>query len=194
MPEDPLLLDFVFDHDRRRKDTRWIGWLFADREAAAHFLSAAVFSNSRDHFIFHPTMSQTTTLTSFIPDLDFHSFRQEIQALPLRKRAKWRGCVQDTDGVNHRVYFINGEFVFKDRSEWIALEPDGMKRYWDIPNYQNPRLEGQYRRIDRAYEIGGPVAVQQEHDRLVAENATGNHSSKPHKIRVPTKAGEPVRA
>ena len=138
-------------------------------------------------------MSQTTLSVALIPDQHFYSFREEIQALPLRKRAKWRGYVQATDGVRHRVHFVNGEFVTKYRSEWLTLQPRSDKRYMDNVEY-DPGLEGQDRRIDRAYESGGIVAAEQEYDRLVGENATGNHSSKPQKIRVPTKAGEPVRA
>ena len=81
----------------------------------------------------------------------------------------------------------------KNRSEWLTTQPRSDNNFIDDVDY-DPGLEGQDRRIDRAYESGGIVAAEQEYDRLVGENATGDHSSKPHKIRVPTKAGEPLRA
>ena len=130
---------------------------------------------------------------SLIPEPIFFGFMGEVEALPLRKRAKWRAFIQDTNGVKHRVHFVNGELVFKNQSKWIALKPLGDQHLNDIVGYDDPRTEEHHRRLNRAYERGGIVEVQEEHDRLVNEAATGNHRSKPHKVKVPTRPGEPVR-
>ena len=139
-------------------------------------------------------MSQTTLDIFPIPDDQYFDFMCEIYALPVRKQAKWRGFLQDTNGVKHRVHFVNDELVFKHKSTWITAKPTSDEYLNRIVDYENPNGKDQHQRMARAYKSGGIVAAQQEHDRMVEEAATGNHRSKLHKIRVPTKAGEPVRA
>jgi hypothetical protein len=157
-------------------------------------MSAAVFSNSRNHFAFHPTMSQTTLNVSLIPDDTFFDFMCEINALPVRKQAKWHGFLRDTNGMKRKVHFIDRQLVIKDQSTWITLKPSGDEHLASEVEFASASVEEQHRRLRRAYERGGLVAEKQEHDRLVDEAATGNHRSKPHKIRVPTRPGEPVRS
>ena len=97
-------------------------------------------------------------------------------------------------GAKRNVYYVApGQLVMKDGSEWIQLKPT-CKELEQYINFDSPEAEAQHSRWIRAYERGGWAEAEREHGRMVAENATGNHSSKPHKIRVPTKAGEPVRA
>jgi hypothetical protein len=131
-----------------------------------------------------------------IPDADFHALRLEISAMPLRKRAKWHGMVQDANGVIHRVHFIGGEFVFKHQSKLIRLVPMTQCQmaddFGDV-GFDEPGAEDQYRRVASAHERGGAAATEQEMTRMMNEAATGNHRSKPHKVRVPTGPGEPVR-
>ena len=129
---------------------------------------------------------------SLIPDTTFHEFRQEIWALPLRKRAKWRGIVQDTSGVAHRVQFVNGELVFKNHSIWVKLVPMTEVQWADCVEY-TPGAERKIIRALRAQESGGLKAVEEELSHIVNETATGNHRSKPHRVKVPTGPGEPVR-
>ena len=68
-------------------------------------------------------MSQTTLEVCLVPDHTFFGFTREIYALPVRKQAKWRGLLGDTDGVKHRVHFVNDELVTKHQSTWITLKP-----------------------------------------------------------------------
>jgi hypothetical protein len=138
-------------------------------------------------------MSQERVLVMFIPDCDFNDFMLEVDALPLRKRTKWHGLLQDTNGVTHRVRFINGALVFKHCSRWITLKPL-TDQYLHNITFSNPVVEAHLERMNSAYQRGGEEAEAAEFDNITREEATGNHRSKPRKIKVPTKAGEPVRA
>ncbi len=137
-------------------------------------------------------MSQSLDV-SFAPDADLYECMQEVEALPLRKQVKWHRTVRDHNGVFRRVHFLKGELVYKDGSKWVTLKPLGDVRL-NLLNFVNPAAEEKLRRWNVAHERGGALAAREEHTRLVEESATGNHHSKPHKIRVPTKAGEPVRS
>ena len=131
---------------------------------------------------------------ALIPPIQFFSLMDEVEALPMRKRSKWHGFVKDMSGVKRKVYYrAPGQLVLKDHSELIQLKPtdEALDHYLVFDNQES---EDMHRRWMGAYERGGWAEVSREHDRMVAENATGNHRSKSHKIRVPTKAGEPVRA
>ena len=143
---------------------------------------------------FYPTMSQEPRQIAFIPDSHFFALRDEIEGLPPRKRAKWRGLIRNTDGVVQRVYFDNGKLTYTLHSKCITLRPFSDRQRINSVGHSDPRYSEQARRIFSAFEHGGLAAVEEEHGRLVDEAATGNHRSKLHKIRVPTKAGEPVRA
>ena len=111
---------------------------------------------------------------------------------PLKKRAKWRGLLGDTDGVKHWVHFINNELVYKHHSKWTPVHPCPEDQCHDI-TFDDAKSREQYRRMLQAYERGGHVAMEDEHDRMVDEAATGNHGCKTRKFKVPTAAGEPVR-
>jgi hypothetical protein len=130
---------------------------------------------------------------SFVPDAEFYEYKQEVEALPLKKQLKWHRKVQDNNGVFHRLHFLKGELVYKDGSEWITLKPLADARL-NIVDFADAAAEENFRRWNCAHERGGALACREEHNRMIDEAATGNHSSKPYKVRVPTKAGEPVRA
>ena len=129
-----------------------------------------------------------------IPPICFFKLMDEVEALPLRKRSKWHGSLKDLTGAKRKVYYVApGQLVMKHGSKWIQLKPTCKELEQHI-NFYSPEDEAKHSRWIRAYERGGWVEAEREHERMVAENATGDHRSKPHKIRVPTKAGEPVRA
>ena len=127
-----------------------------------------------------------------IPDPVLHEFRVEVEALPARKQSKWRGIVQDTNGVAHRVHFVSGEFVFKHHSQWVKLVALTDMRLGHSLEF-TPGTVTQAVRALRAQANGGFKAAEDELRLIINETATGNHRSKPHKIRVPTGAGDPVR-
>jgi hypothetical protein len=141
-------------------------------------------------------MSMEWVESSPIPDLDFHSFRQEVLALPPRKQAKWHGHTKDAYGVVHRVYFVNGNFVYKCKSIWIRLVPmtqlQMANELGDV-EFGEPGAEDYYRRAINAFDRGGREAVAEEMNRFQNENATGNHRTKPRRVKVPTTPGESVR-
>ncbi len=138
-------------------------------------------------------MSIVTFDVAFVNDPTFYGLMDEVEALPLRKRAKWHGFLRDTNGTKRKVHFIDRQLVIKDQSKWLTLMPRGEEHLASEVDFASATLEEQHRRLRSAYERGGNVAAKEEHDRLVEESATGNHHSKPHKIRIPTRPGEPVR-
>ena len=141
-------------------------------------------------------MSLETVEVSPIPDRDFHSFRQEVLALPPRKQAKWRSRIQDTNGVVRRVQFVGGNFVYKNKSQWVMVVPMTevqMRNDFGDVYFEEPRSADHYRRANNAFARGGAPEQLQEMNRIINEAATGNHRSKTHRVKVPTAAGEPVR-
>ncbi len=139
-------------------------------------------------------MSQEPIHVSFIPDPQFLSLRTEIEALLPRKRSKWHGLITDTDGVVHRVHFANGKLLYKNHSKLISLRPLSERNRLNIVGHCDPRYPELQRRLFGALERGGWEAALIEHTRMIDEAATGNHRSKPHKISIPTRPGEPVRS
>ena len=137
-------------------------------------------------------MSLETMDVSLVPAEVFVRFMDEIWALPLKKRAKWRGLLGDQNGVKHRVHFINNELVYKHHSTWTPVYPYPEAQCHNL-TFDDAKSREQRRRMLQAYERGGNVAMCEEHNRMVDEAATGNHRSKTHKLKVPTAAGEPAR-
>ena len=127
-----------------------------------------------------------------IPDPVLHEFRAEVEALPVRKQSKWRGLVRDTNGVSHRVHFIGGEFMIKNHSEWVKLVALTDLRLGKSL-FDTPGTVSQVARAFRAKASGGFKAAEDELRLMINESATGNHRSKPHKIKVLAAPGEPVR-
>ena len=131
---------------------------------------------------------------ALIPPIQFFKLMDDVEALPMRKRTKWHGSIKDVCGVKRNVYYVApGQLLMKLGSEWIQLKPvdKALERH---VVFDRPETEVQHSRWIRAYERGGLDEADREHGRLVAENATGNHRSKPHKIRVHSRPGEPARA
>ena len=141
-------------------------------------------------------MSLKEVDVSPMSDSDFHNLRQEICNIPPRKLAKWRTTIQDVNGVVHRVHFVNGNFVFKDKSKWIMVVPMSevqMRNDFGDVDFDEPKAAEFYRRATKAFDHGGSKAVTQEVEQMMNEERTGNHRSKTHKVKVHTAAGEPVR-
>ena len=138
-------------------------------------------------------MSQEPLDVALLPDRQFFQLMGEVEALPLRKRAKWHGFLRDTNGVKHRVHFINRQLVIKFQSSCVTVRPTSDQHLNDV-GFDSPTVEEKNERLNTAYQRGGQDELLAEHNRMVHEAATGNHRSKSHKMRVPTKAGEPVRA
>jgi hypothetical protein len=130
---------------------------------------------------------------SLIPEDGFRALMNAVEALPLKRRTKWHGFIRDTNGVKHKVHFINGRLVFKRHSVWVTLKPLGTEHFADSVEYAAQNIKGHHERMTAAYKHGGHAAARQEHNRMVNEAATGNHRSKPHKVSIPTGPGEPVR-
>ena len=121
---------------------------------------------------------------TLIPPIGFFRLMDEVEALPTQKRSKWRGSIKDVDGVRRNVYYTApGQLLLKRGSELIQLQPvdQEMGKYLE---FDIPEAEEIYNRWIRAYERGGWVEAELEHNRMVNENAR----RKLHKSR-----GEPTK-
>jgi len=92
-------------------------------------------------------MSLEPMHVSLVPEQVFFSFMGEIHALPRRKRSQWSGLIQDTNGIIHRVHYINGALVYNKQSKWITLRPDADYFLAEIVGYDSQEAEEYYRRL-----------------------------------------------
>ena len=136
-------------------------------------------------------------------------WEQEIASLPARKRKNSKGnahdrmgtkclVVYDAEGVElpgyGRVHFLQRmsqqkQAMFDTKQAYRPVLPIGWQH--DLPDTMN--VVSVRTGSDATMDFASPDA-QRAH--LVAEreaNATGNHEPRNHAVRVPTRAGEPVR-
>ena len=136
-------------------------------------------------------------------------WEQEIASLPVRKRKNWKGVsissfwaydkvYYDAEGVEvqgyGRVHFLQRmsqqkQAMFDTNQAYRPVLPIGWQH--DLPDTMN--VVSVRTGSDATMDFASPDA-QRAH--LVAEreaNATGNHEPRNHAVRVPTRAGEPVR-
>ena len=127
-----------------------------------------------------------------VPDAIVDEWRQEVNALPMRKRGKWKGWVTDKYGQRTRVRYVpdTGHFenfypshvVHQCSTQWMRIWSTSEVRAED--SHPTSRLgEAMYANDDAVR-----MALLAERD----ANHTGNHYRN-HNIKVPTAPGEPVR-
>ena len=127
-----------------------------------------------------------------VPDAIVDEWRQEVNALPMRKRGKWKGWVTDKYGQRTRVRYVpdTGHFenfypshvVHQCSTQWMRIWSTSEVRAED--SHPTSRLG----EAMHANDDGGIMALEAEQD----ANHTGNHYRN-HHIKVPTAPGEPVR-
>ena len=104
----------------------------------------------------------------------------------------------DSSGVSHRLRYKNGVAQvktpangnFKTTDLWVEVKPLEQAL---IECEISRSLQGEYCRVMDAKRRGGTGAMIEELTNAIQEAHTGNHHSKPKSVRIPTKAGEPVR-
>jgi len=147
--------------------------------------------------------------TISVPAERIAEWEREIASLPARKRKNWKGCaadqfsakckvVYDAEGIEVpgycRVHFKQRmcqqkQAMFGTNQAYRPVLPIGWQH--DLPEHM--QVLSVRTGSDATMDFASPDA-QRTH--LVAEreaNATGNHEPRNHAVRVPTRAGEPVR-
>ena len=126
-----------------------------------------------------------------VPDAIVDEWRQEVNALPMRKRGKWKGWLEDKHGQRTRVRYVpdTGHFenfypshVVQSSTQWMRIWSTAEVRAAD--GHPTSHLG----EVMYANDDGGRMALLAERD----ANHTGNHYRN-HSIKVPTAPGEPVR-
>ena len=125
-----------------------------------------------------------------VPDALVDEWRQEVNALPMRKRGKWKSWLEDKHGQRTRVRYVPDTGHFENfypshvvhQCSWVRIFSTSEVRARDMR--PTSRLgEAMY-----ANDDGRRMALLAERD----ANHTGNHYRN-HHIKVPTAPGEPVR-
>ena len=124
-----------------------------------------------------------------IPDSQYDEFMQRVMALPERKRSKWHDTICDKNGVRTRIQYKNGQLMnwsLKSHS-WGVVNP---ARY----------IAAHKAEMVNVSEIGR-VLVEEDHDAFLRAicsaihyNQTGNHKSRPHHVKVASRADGTLRA
>ena len=154
--------------------------------------------------------SQQALCTASVPIDKIRQMEAEIASLPPRKRKNWKRqtkdefqtfslVVYDAEGVEvpgyGRVHFMQHmnkqkQAMFNTNQKIRPVLPIGWQQ--NLPDTMN--VVSVRTGTDAAMDSMSP-GEQRAHMRAIREaNATGNHESRNHPVRVPTKAGESVRA
>ena len=136
-------------------------------------------------------------------------WEQEIASLPARKRKNWKGnardrmgakclVVYDAEGVEvpgyGRVLFLQRmsqqkQAMFDTNQAYRPVLPIGWQH--DLPQTLN--ILSVRTGTDTVMDFETPHAQRAHMNAERRANATGNHEPRNHAVRVPTRAGEPVR-
>ena len=133
----------------------------------------------------------------------------EIASLPTRKRKKWKGWAKDPFGAKAVVFYdaegveVPGygrvHFVKRMSQQEQAMYNMEQKTRPELPIGWQHHLPDTMNALSVRTGTGAVMdsmspGEQSAHMGAIREaNATGNHESRNHPVRVPTKAGEPVR-
>jgi len=163
-----------------------------------------------------PVQEHRYYVSAVHPDI-IQSWRDQIAAMPPRKRDKWHVAGLDSKGVLRLTRCVNGHFQVKIRpdtgdgkvilptSGWAPIAPIGgdLTRQQLIDTYGLDFVENMERGTQGPHHInnpsawnagltGGVFALNREVQRVIAQNRTGNHYRNK-SVAIPTRAGEPVR-
>jgi hypothetical protein len=148
-------------------------------------------------------------------DAIYQGWSDEVAALPPRKQRKWSGWIADKYGCRISVRYAPQEVglglhtLFEERLTARSAADRGLPVGTWIP-LQSVSMRAE--KAARAEEMGGELLIANTATRAierppldnqqhiaqaradVAERRTGNHRPRVHAVRVPTAAGQPVRA
>ena len=142
--------------------------------------------------------------SAILPASTIQQWEEEIAAMKPRKAKKWKTHLtnihgQDTivrhvpNGIQTRyygvVYFeVKASDIDKRGAPVGAVIPD-----W-IPIVSDVAARAYANNKDDPFEVAIQDGTLEEHlEAAIRENHTGKHKSRNHPVRVPTRAGEPVR-
>ena len=129
-------------------------------------------------------------------------WKEELLAMPDKKRKNWKGFLQDKQGVRSKVRYAGVKYFGDDPNlpyefeNWQPGNRHGGSAWWPVLDMSV--WEDYPDEIKPTSRVGARILrgedVERAMDDAQQENATGNHHRNPKPVKVPTKAGEPVRA
>ena len=125
-----------------------------------------------------------------MPDDEYAIYLADVLSLKPKKQKQWKRQNVMTDGSMKTIRYDGQGFY----TQWLNQRVD-VKSVSMIT-----KLEREIRSRGPLHGFGGqgnnyrdPVSYHADMDRMQDETHTGKHHSSNHPIRVPTRAGEPVR-
>ena len=122
-----------------------------------------------------------------VPDESFAEWVTEIESLKPKDRKKWKCRLDRTDGSAQTVRFEKDGFYSNYLNQRIRVI---------TVSEANRLLEKEPTNTHLQYEEAFQMNYNSWcdfHDEQMRASHTGNHQPRNHAIRVPTRAGEPVR-
>ena len=123
-------------------------------------------------------------------DVEYESYLNEVRALSKKDQKKWKKHNEKTDGSTSTIRF-DGKNLY---TQWLNSHVDVVSQSM-MTDIQKER-EGQSQLVTKIQleDYQNTENVHAYMDQMLIETHTGKHTSRNHPIRVPTSAGEPVRA
>ena len=133
--------------------------------------------------------AKETTHVLLMTDYEYDFYLNEVQALSKKEQKQWKRRNEKTDGSTSTIRYdgknlytqwLNCRVEVKSQSMMAAIQQADVKPA-DVIKYQ----------VDNFHDTD---AMHSAIDQMQIDTHTGKHYPRNHPVRVPTRAGEPVRA
>ena len=128
-----------------------------------------------------------TFLTAAVPDEVYQSWIDELESLPLKQRRKWKTKVDRSDGSTQTIRFEKKGFYAYYLNQRIVCASVSQCNELREANLMSTHVQ-----YEQMFSMDYRSFCD-FHDEQMAAAQTGNHQPRNHAVRVPTRAGEPVR-
>ena len=144
---------------------------------------ASILNNSRG------IRAKEITHVLLMTDYEYDFYLNEVQALSKKEQKQWKRRNENTDGSTSTIRFdgknlytqwLNCRVEVKSQSMMAAIQQEEVKPA-EIIKHQFDNFQD-------------TDAMHRAIDQMQIETHTGKHTPKNHPVRVPVRAGEPVRA
>ena len=135
--------------------------------------------------------SKVWTHVMAMPDDEYALYLAEVQRLKPKKWPQWKHRHVKTDGSTQTIRYDGQGFYTQWLNQRVAVE--SVSRIAELEREQLPRGPLHAYGCQMA-DLSDVATYHSEMERMQIETRTGNHQPRSHPIRVPTRAGEPVRA
>ncbi len=128
-----------------------------------------------------------------MPDDDYALYLAEVRSLKPKQQKYWKRRNEKTDGSTQTIRYDGQGFYTQWLNQRVAVH--SVSRIAELEREELSRgpLHACFRQV-ADLDISDVATYHSEMDRMQTETRTGNHQPRSHPIRVPTRAGEPVRA